>query len=83
MPPPPVDGGPVEDVEEEEEDGEDTEEDQVRARKPVRPDHQTVNNSSGMNIPSLFILTGSIFYIYLYIHIFGLFFCLFCEKISS
>ena len=38
MPSPPVDGGPVEDVEEEEEDGEDTEEDQVRAGEPVWPD---------------------------------------------
>ena len=63
MPPPPVDGGPVEDVEEEEEDGEDTEEDQVCAREPVRPEHQTVKtyNTSGMNIPSLFISAGSIF----------------------
>ena len=42
MPSPPVDGGPVEDVEEEEEDGEDTEEDEVGAGEPVRPDRQTV-----------------------------------------
>ena len=42
MPSPPVDGGPVEDVEEEEEDGEDTEEDQVRAREPVRPEDEKV-----------------------------------------
>ena len=42
VPPPPVDGGPVEDVEEEEEDGEDTEEDQVRAREPVRPEDEKV-----------------------------------------
>ena len=45
MPSPPVDGGPVEDVEEEEEDGEDTEEDQVRAGEPVRPDDQTVKTT--------------------------------------
>ena len=37
VPPPPVDGGPVEDVEDEEEDGEDTEEDQVSPAEPVRP----------------------------------------------
>ena len=37
MPPPPVDGGPVEDVEDEEEDGEDTEEYQVSPAEPVRP----------------------------------------------
>ena len=37
VPPPPVDGGPVEDVEEKEENGEDTEEDQVRAGESVWP----------------------------------------------
>ena len=42
VPPPPVDGRPVEDVEEEEEDWEDTEEDQVGAGEPVRSGDETV-----------------------------------------
>ena len=82
MPPPPVDGGPVEDVEEEEEDGEDTEEDQVRAREPVRPDHQTVKQFWDEYSIPFYLNWEYILYLFIYSY-FWFVFCLFCEKISS